>query len=356
MKTTGKTVAALAVAVAMPAAAWGQFQAAPKEEAPAPWAKKEWLSMERERPPEPPAPWVKTETWGKAEALKAVSAGEAFLSGFEIPNESAGMVKDVVEDVLSYVTPEEYSRIVAWLDETAAKSNEPFPDLWTPHKASTVLGSLKRVGEVLGAVEDAGTVARIALIAGRGALEDKSGGEIVDDLVASGIGQSSVWGEAAYWAVAIGVGMNNGRTFAEAVADAFDPETAGTWSKLGQGLAYWATDGAMRLLQLIPDGEREAVDDAMLAHLREAGYGDEAEAALRAWLAMDLEERIEHPFSLKPEWKAEAEKAKEEKKKEDEKRRRKGRPCMSCMFGDLGGTCSTPTCPNYGRPHCEYRP
>ena len=33
-----------------------------------------------------------------------------------------------------------------------------------------------------------------------------------------------------------------------------------------------------------------------------------------------------------------------------------GTPCFSCMLGDLTGTCSTPGCPNYGRPHRDYKP
>ena len=31
-------------------------------------------------------------------------------------------------------------------------------------------------------------------------------------------------------------------------------------------------------------------------------------------------------------------------------------PCNSCALGDLTGTCTTPTCPNFGHPHRDYRP
>ncbi len=33
-----------------------------------------------------------------------------------------------------------------------------------------------------------------------------------------------------------------------------------------------------------------------------------------------------------------------------------GTPCSSCALGDLVGTCTTPSCPNYGHPHRDYRP
>lgn len=33
-----------------------------------------------------------------------------------------------------------------------------------------------------------------------------------------------------------------------------------------------------------------------------------------------------------------------------------GKPCKPCFFGDLTGICTTPTCPNYGNPHSQYRP
>lgn len=304
------------------------------------------------------------------ERALSVVEGAANLDCFQIENSQVGMFADIYQQISPYFRSDEYAAIMKRVDASIAAravNGTVSSTLWVPHRTSTMVGSLQRVADVWDSVEDARNLTRIAVVLGRGFLEEKETGEIIDDLVATGVGMSSAGGEAAYWAMAIGTGMYNGRSFSEAVTDAFDPETAGVWSKTGWGLGYWCMQGVARLEQLMDRNERRRVDEAMLAHLRAAGYGDEAEAALRAWLALDLEERVLHPFALTEEWKTAAT---EKRRQEAEEKaaveagnaqcpveeKPKGRPCTSCMFGDLYGTCSTPTCPNYGHPHRDYNP
>lgn len=299
--------------------------------------------------------------WQKGSAL-ALDVAEGIADGPET-GESSQMFGDLYGEIAPGTIPEKFAKKAANLNQTAAKRNGIFRNMWIPRKTSTFWGSIARVADDWEKVQKMQLLGKTAIIAVRGVLEKKSAGEVVDDLVASGIGSATFHGEAAYWSTAIVVGMMNRRTFAEAVGDAFDPQTAGTWSKTGWALGYWATSGFLKLERWMGADERTQLEKTMLANLREAGYGEEAEAALRKWLAMDLDERARHPFQFKDEWLVETPGTAEPQVCEDPaakpKRKRKpkpsGQPCMSCMFGDLSGVCSTPSCPNYGHPHSEFK-
>ncbi len=278
------------------------------------------------------------ETLGGAEAAlrrgvfvpsPSVSGGGLAVAGdvidyFEIENEQVAMFRDIYAGISPYFIPEEYEAIMKRVDASMAArfGDGSVSGMWIPHRASTVVGSLQRVAKVWGAAEDIRSLAKIGVVTGRGVLEGKETGEIIDDLVASGVGNSSVFGEAAYWATAIGTGMYNGRSFSEAVSDAFDPDTAGTWAKTGWGLGYWAAEGVAGFERWMNRNERRKLEETMLSNLHEAGYGEEAEAALRAWLALDTEARIRTPFVFKEEWKT----------GESEPRPERGTP-----LGDLDG-------------------
>ena len=302
------------------------------------------------------------ESRSHAVATWVLDVAEGIADGPET-GESTQMFGDLYGEIAPGTIPERFAKKVADLNKTAAKRNGIFRNMWISRKPSTFWGSISRVTDDLEKVQKMQMLGKIAIIGVRGILEKKSAGEVVDDLVASGIGAATYHGEAAYWSTAIVVGMMNGRTFAEAVGDAFDPKTAGTWSKTGWGLGYWWVTGFVKLERWMGADERKKLEQTMLANLREAGYGEEAEAALRKWLAMDLDERARHPFKFKDEWlvestaTAEPQVCKEpvEKPKRQRTSKPAGQPCMSCMFGDLSGVCSTPSCPNYGHPHREFK-
>ena len=245
-----------------------------------------------------PVPASGNEAWPNARALAdgSLDGLDATLDYYDIPDERVALFKDLYQTLSPLFGADERAAIMKRLDARHAGR------LWVPRRASTIFGSMERVMDAWGTVEDAATVVRIGSIMARGALEGKSAGQIVDDLAESGIGTSNQFGEAAYWTMAIGVGMYNGRSFTEAVMDAFDPETAGTWSKIGWGMGYWAAEGVMKLRKWFAADERKALEDRMVAGLREAGYDERAERALRAWLALDDASRAAAPFALKDEW------------------------------------------------------
>lgn len=275
-----------------------------------------------------------------------VDAVDVELDCVEVTDKTLGVAQYIYNHISGTFTPAQRAAAMAKADRLNPRN------FWMPRSASTWFGSFDRVVNSWKKVSNVAETANNTLIIGKigtvvvqGGMAGKSVSQIIDDLADSGIETAKVWGELAYWTAAIGTGVVHGRSVVDSIVDGFDEKHAGIWTKIGFHTVNFTTETILGLKALLKADEQRKLNESLVASVRAAGYGDEAEKALRAWLALDWEEQLRTPFSLKDEWLVSGGVCEAEEK----------HPCIPCWMGDLVGVCSDPNCPNNGQPHCKYK-
>lgn len=168
--------------------------------------------------------------------------------------------------------------------------------IWVPRKMSTVIGRSEEMLGYAGALKNSADIGKIIGIAfGAGSLEKAA--EIYAE---EGMFQGSAFGEASYWITSITVGMCNGRTFTEAIADGYDEKNIGKWAKTGFKLGEWIANAVNSLPW--KNAEREANDKAWRDFLIREGINEKGLAIVDVWLRLNQEDRTKTPLRLNPSW------------------------------------------------------
>jgi len=175
--------------------------------------------------------------------------------------------------------------------------------IWVPRKLSTVIGRTEEILRFAKGAEkafekgkDAFNVGKIIGIAvGAGSLEKAA--EIYAE---EGMYQGSAFGEVSYWITSIIVGMHNGRSFTEAIADGYDEKNIGKWTKAGFKLGEWMANAVNSLPW--KKAEREANDKAFRDYLIREGINEKGLKIVDTWLLLSYENRVKVPLKLDPLW------------------------------------------------------
>ena len=179
--------------------------------------------------------------------------------------------------------------------------------IWIPRKLSTVIGRLEEIlgyaKKGLDAVDKARGAAEDALFIGKVigiALGAKSLDDAAEIFASERMFQDSAFGEAGYWISTIAVGLFNGRSFTEAIADGYDEKNIGKWTKAGAKAGEWFAN----IVNSMPwkEAERKAVDKAFRDSLIRQGINEEGLAVIDKWLALDRETRVKMPIKVDQSW------------------------------------------------------
>lgn len=178
--------------------------------------------------------------------------------------------------------------------------------VWIPRKISTWLGSAKRVmdfWEKMGYARKAGEIGGMVFL---GLKDGKTPEQIFDLLIDTGTLKSTDFGaegEFAFLGGAIMAGLVNGESFVDSIDKSVDPENMSVLGKIGYGWGYITSQAVIGLEKFLKRNERARLEQLLIDNIRKAGYNEEAEKALLAWLALDDSTRAIVPFELKDEWK-----------------------------------------------------
>lgn len=168
--------------------------------------------------------------------------------------------------------------------------------IWVPRKLSTVIGRAEEMLRYAGAVKNSFDIGKIIGIA----IGAKSLDDAAELFAEEGMYQGTAFGEAAYWISTISVGLLNGRSFAEAIADGYDEKNIGKWTKVGFKLGEWMANAVNSLPW--KKAEREANDKAFRDYLIREGINEKGLKIVDTWLLLSYENRVKVPLKLDPSW------------------------------------------------------
>ncbi len=168
--------------------------------------------------------------------------------------------------------------------------------IWVPRKLSTVIGRAEEMLRYAGAVKNSFDIGKIIGIA----IGAKSLDDAAELFAEEGMYQGTVSGEAAYWISTISVGLLNGRSFTEAIADGYDEKNIGKWTKTGFKLGEWMANAVNSLPW--KKAEREANDKSFRDYLIREGINEKGLKIVDTWLLLSYENRVKVPLKLDPSW------------------------------------------------------
>ena len=175
--------------------------------------------------------------------------------------------------------------------------------IWIPRKLSTVIGRLEEIlgyaSKGLEALDAAGKAFDIGKIIGV-ALGAKSLDDAAEIFASERMFQDSAFGEAGYWISTIAVGIYNGRSLTQAISDGYDENNIGKWTKAGFKLGEWFANAVNSMPW--KQEEHNAADNAFRASLIRQGINEEGLLKIDEWLALSLEDRVNNPIKVNPDW------------------------------------------------------